>query len=367
MAADEEELKDRGREPTTRAPGRTSEAGRTAQGSYQQQGQQGQGQPYGQYGGWGWYYWPAYQTYQKPKPPRSSKPAIAGALMITAGLLTIIIGGFMGTFFLNIGPWNEDSFFNENNWESGIGGVQGHVIYQNASPVEGAVVTFVDTGQVAISNDTGFYRLIGLTSGWHDLKVEKEGHKTILQNVYINSQGNIGDYEWTDESTVDFQIQQGEGSLRIGTIHEENPDWEDFPLDRMVTMAYACIGVSMIFGAITVIGGYMAFKRTHFPFVVVSAILGIISMASIFCIIALIILFLCYNEFDAKKAKKGGRKGKRSGRGGGSGGHIGNPAGGFSNQGGPGPGPQGQYRMANHDPIQYGQRPHYIPQGPRTY
>ena len=330
--------------------------------------QQGQGHQYqqGQYGSWGWYYWPAYQGYQKPKPRRSSKPAIAGALLVTAGLLAIVMGGLFGTMFFTFG---ESGMFDSENWEDGVGGVQGYVIYQNASPVVGATITVVDSGQVAISNDTGYYRLIGAPSGWQDLKVEKEGYKTILQSVYIKNQGTWAEYDWGDESTADFQLQEGVGTIRIGPTHDVDDDWERKGMKAMENMVYVCMGTTIIFGAIAVIGGYLAFHRRHFPVVMVSSIFGMLSLGfgigSILSIVALIVLLLSHNEFDVKKGSSGKirKKGKRKGRGGsGRNRHVGQPVGGID---GNAPTTRGPYSMAYYN--QYYQQPVYSQQGPRTY
>jgi len=329
---------------------------------YQQVSRQHQSQQ-DQHGNWGWYYWPAYQGYQKPKPRKSSKPAIAGALLVTAGLLAIVFGGLVGSLFFSF----DNSFpFDDADWEDGIGGVQGYIIYQNASPVVGATITVVDSGLIAISNDTGYYRLIGAPSGWHDLKVAKEGYKTILQNVYIKTQGGWGEYDWDDETTVDFQVQEGLGTIRLGPTHDVDDDWERRGMKAMENMVYVCMGTTIIFGSIAVIGGYFAFQRRHFPVVMISSIFGILSIgfgiSAILSIIALIVLLLSHNEFDVKKGKKR-KKSKRKGRSGGRDRHVGHPVGGIDS--GNSPTTRGPYNMAYYN--QYYQHPAHTQNGPRTY
>jgi hypothetical protein len=272
--------------------------------------------------GWGWYYTP--YTAQKAKPPkkkRSSKPAVAGALLIVAGLLSIIVGGLIGTMFLNGGPFEGMEDWDKGS-SDGYGQVAGQVIYQNLTPVENAKISVVGTNQVGYSNATGHYRILYVPDGWHDLKVEKTGYVTIVQSVDVTE-----GYGWTgipdldDSTNVDFQLQPGAGEMRIGEPHgdtddDTHRDWDgDSGMGFLRSIGTFCLATTIIFGAITVIGGFLALQRRHFPFVVLSAFFGIMAIGAgigaILSVVALFILLLSGDEFDRKKKRRGRKKRKK--------------------------------------------------------
>ena len=269
------------------------------------------------------YYYPTYPTTLPPRKGRSSKPDAVGALLVIAGVLSIIMGLTAGLFFVGIGGF----MTNMDNMMGDTGDVSGHVIAQNSTPLEGATLTVVDSGQQVISNPTGYYRIVGVDTGWHDIRIEKQGYRTIIQSVNVlpssNSNMDYGNFddghsEHEDSTVVDFQLQPGTDTYRVGGQHKGdwNTPWGDWSNSWSGVFIGVCSLLMMLFGFLTLIGGFFAFRRKHLPVVFMGAVFGIISigffLGIILSILALIILFLCMDEFNGHKKGSEGGKAKKA-------------------------------------------------------
>lgn len=260
-----------------------------------------------------WYYSPKECC---PKPHRSSKPGVAGTLLIIAGVLAIVLGSLMGSFSVGVGPmWNMmDNGANSANNE--LVNVQGQVIFMNSTPAVGANITIVDLGIMASTNSTGQFKILNVKVGWHDLKVELPGYKAIIQSVEV-TKGMMGmnqghNMVWNDYVAVDFQLQPGSGEVRIGDAHEQGPlssDWETNGKPFMQNFGAICLVASVIAGAFMITGGYYAIKRTKLPLVVVGSVFAMV-FCSILGIIAIILVLMSTNEFDRKHKHKEDDDGK---------------------------------------------------------
>ena len=272
------------------------------------------------------YYYPTYPTTMPARKGRSSKPDAVGALLVIAGVLSIIMGLFAGIIFLGVGSFVTDM---GGDMMADTGDVSGHVIAQNMTPLEGATLTVVDSGQQVISNETGYFRIVSVDTGWHDIRVEKQGYRTIIQSVKVEP-SNYGGYtdhdshwdesysEHEDSTVVDFQLQPGTDTYRVGSHHTGDwpGAWNDWANGWGGFMAAVCSLLMMLFGFLTVIGGFFAFRRKHLPVVFMGAVFGIISigffLGIILSILALIILFLCMDEFNGHKKEGSGGKAKKT-------------------------------------------------------
>lgn len=254
-----------------------------------------------------WYYSPRDYS---PKPHRSSKPGIAGTLLIIAGIMSIILGASMGAFSLGVGPmWSMmDNGANNNN---DLGTIQGSVIYMNSTPVQGANITIVDLGLMASTNASGQYRILNVAVGWHDIRVELPGYKSVIQSVDVTkgmmNMGNGGhDMQWQGYVTVDFQLQPGAGEIRYGDAHEPGPDASDWDTNGkafMQNLGAICFFTGVLGGVFMFIGGVFAIKRRKLPWVITGCVFALI-FSSILGIIAIILVLMSTNEFDRKKKRE---------------------------------------------------------------
>jgi len=264
--------------------------------------------PPGYYPPWGGWYGPPPQAWgPAPQPRRSGKPKIVGILLIFSGVLSIIMGGFFGAMMVNIVPWMDD--WNTNS--SGFGEINGQVIYMNSTPAAGVNVTVVDLSLAASTNETGHYRILNVATGWHDLKVEMPGYKTLVKSVYVyitdtNMMGvNL------NLSKADFQLQPGSGEQRLGETH--TPGSKSVPMDEnaqgiLRSMGVVCLVVGLVLGSLAILGGYFALRTEKLGIVALGALCGILSfgfaIGSGLSVIALILLLLSTDEFERAKKEK---------------------------------------------------------------
>jgi hypothetical protein len=266
---------------------------------------------YPPYGGW---YAPPPQAYG-PAPPsrRSGKPKIVGILLIFSGVLSIIMGGFFGAMMYNIVPWmNEWS-----NNSSGTGEIDGIVIFMNSTPAAGVNVTVMDLGLMATTNETGDFRILDVANGWHDLKIEMPGYKTLVKGVYVNIMNAAGTSmsgTSNEPTEADFQLQPGSGEQRLGEVH--TPGSKTIPMDATAqsilrSMGAVCLVAGIVMGSFAILGGYFALRTERLGMVALGSICGLLSfgfaIGSVLALIALILLLLSTDEFErAKKEREAG-------------------------------------------------------------
>jgi len=262
---------------------------------------------YPPYAGW---YAPPPQAYGTATPSRrSSKPRIIGILLTLSGVLSIIMGVFMGAMLTNVVPWMTEW---ENN-TSGMGEIDGQVIFMNNSPAAGANVTVVDLDLMASTNETGHYRILSVENGWHDIKVEMPGYKTFVKSVYVkilDAAGTSASSSGQGVTKADFQLQPGDGEKRLGDAR--TPGSKTGPMDEnarriIQSMGSVCAVVGLLLGSFALLGGYFAFRAERLGIVALGTLCGILSIGfaigSGLAVIALILLLLSTDEFD-KNAKR---------------------------------------------------------------
>jgi len=262
--------------------------------------------PPGYYPPWGgWYAQPPQAWAPAPQPRRSGKPKIVGILLMFSGVLSIIMGVFMGAMMINVVPWMEEW----SNNTTGYGDIEGQIIYMNSAPAAGVNVTVVDLSLMATTNETGHYRILNVENGWHDLKVESPGYKTLIKSVYVMISDSMGISK--NISKADFQLQPGSGEQRLGEARM--PGSKTGPMDPNAqelirSMGAVCMVVGIVLGAFALLGGYFALKTEKLGIVVLGALCGILSfgfaIGSGLAVIALILLLLSTDEFERAKKEK---------------------------------------------------------------
>jgi hypothetical protein len=187
----------------------------------------------------------------------------------------------------------------------------------NNTPVAGANVTVVDLGLMASTNETGYYRVLNVENGWHDIKIEMPGYKTLVKSVYVKamevsgtSSGGQGD----GATNADFQLQPGDGEQRLGEAR--TPGSKTGPMDdntrRMVQSFGAVCGVvGVVLGLFSILGGYYAFRAERLGVVAIGTLCGILSfgfiIGSVLSVIALILLLLSTDDFERKEKREPAR------------------------------------------------------------
>lgn len=253
-------------------------------------------------GGW---YAPPQGWGPAPQPRRSGKPKIVGILLMFSGVLSMIMGVFFGAMMINVVPWMED--WSDNS--SGYGDIEGQVIYMNSTPVAGVNVTVVDLDLMASTNETGHYRILNVANGWHDLKVEAPGYKTLVKSVYVKISDATG--TTTTITKADFQLQPGSGVVPPQDPH--TPGSKTGPMDKNAqemirSMGAVCMVLGVVLGSFAILGGYFAFRTEKLGIVALGTLCGILSfgfaIGSGLAVIALILLLLCTDEFERAKKEK---------------------------------------------------------------
>lgn len=235
-----------------------------------------------------------YHYYYEPPrhvKKRSSKPAIAGALLIINALIAIVIAGLL----ISVG-WMFSS--SDGSFEffgmSETGDITGTVVYENGTPVEGATISIVGESLTTQTNENGGYTLSDVPTGNQKVIVEKDGYNTIIYKAFIEPSGSRWD---PDNKTMesgndfDFTLSEGNQTLERGSY----PPW-----DLIMNFLYVCAALILIFAIITLIGGVYAIKRRHFGIALTGAILGVLT-GGILALIALFILLIAKEEFNGQE------------------------------------------------------------------
>jgi hypothetical protein len=251
-----------------------------------------QGQPYPPYGRqpydvhYHYYYEPP-----KAKPGKSSKPTIAGALLIIHGITAIILAGLLiwaGMFVADMEEGGDFFGFGDE------GDVTGIITYQNGTPAEGVTVSVVDTEITTQTDSEGRYNLFNVPTGNQKILVEKDGYNTIEFKTFVNP-SNPDDSQRSNrnqDNEHDFTLTLGNETLERGAYA---------PLEFIGTFMYVCGAIIIITSIISIIGGIYALKRQHYGFAVAAAVAGVVSLG-ILALIALFILIISKDEFKKQDA-----------------------------------------------------------------
>jgi hypothetical protein len=224
---------------------------------------------------------------------RSSKPGIAGALMILTAILGIISAVLLISGSVFVGGMGEGfEFFGDD----GKGDINGTITFLNGTPVENATISIVGEPLSTQTDDEGNYIIYNVPSGNHEIKIEKEGYNTIIYKTFIGPsdfkfEQNHDNRNSDSENEFDFVLTPGSEELERGTYP---------PFQLLGGFMVICGIVIIILSIVTIFGGYYALQRRKFGFVIAGAILGLFTgIGIIFALIAIFILVLSRDEFRA--------------------------------------------------------------------
>lgn len=234
--------------------------------------------------------------YEPPKmiKPRSSKPTIAGILLLIHGIFNIaliLLLIFAGVFVSDLGSGFE--LFGE----EGTGDITGTVTFLNGSPVENATISVVDTQFITTTDENGDYLIYNVPTGNQKIMVEKEGYNTIILKAFVEPENmnmqtdQNGDTD-QNKNEHDFVLTEGDEILERGSYP---------PFEFIRNILLVCAAVLIVLSIFSLIGAYAAFKRENFKLAIGGAIAGVFSLG-LFALIALFILLLAKDEF--KKSQK---------------------------------------------------------------
>jgi hypothetical protein len=234
--------------------------------------------------------------YEPPKmiKPRSSKPTIAGVLLLIHGIFNIaliLLLIFAGVFVSDLGSGFE--FFGE----EGTGDITGTVTFLNGTSVENATISIVDTQFITTTDENGNYLIYNVPTGNQKIMVEFEGYNTIILKAFVEPENmdmqthQNGDTD-QNKNEHDFVLTEGDDILERGSYP---------PFEFIRNILLVCAAVLIVLSIFSLIGAYAAFKRENFKLAIGGAIAGVLSLG-LFALIALFILLLAKDEF--KKSQK---------------------------------------------------------------
>ena len=241
---------------------------------------------------------------------KSSKPVIAGSLLFIVGIIGIIFSGIViggGLIMDSIEDIPFQGF--------SVTSMDGTIIDSSGNPVSDVTITLVGSHLETRTNENGSYRIQGIPSGYHQIRIEKEGYNTVVYNTYIISgndfSGFMGENEQikndpliNDDGTYDFQISQGNETYEYGS---ETPPHQLF-FEKFGGWISGFGVITLFCSILSIVGGYFSLMRKNHIFVILCSIAAIFSfgffIGSLLAIIALIIVILSSNEFEEKPLRR---------------------------------------------------------------
>ena len=204
--------------------------------------------------------------------PHSSKPMIAGILLLIIFILGIIMSAAIFFAFDFMGDADIKGTF------------EGEVVDINGNPLEGVTVSVVGYPEIYdVTDEKGKFSLSNITTGEQTLKLTKEGYKTVNMKVFV--------LPWSF-SIEKFVMKEGSGEVSQESL-----------IIKIFDFAPLLSSVILISSIIAAIGGIAALLKKHFIIAAIGSIFGII--AGLFTIIgiplgiaAIILLLLSKEEFE---------------------------------------------------------------------
>ena len=228
-------------------------------------------------------------VYGPPRSMPSNKPLLAGTILIVAGAISILIGAVLLAASFNI--FGEDPVPDEYvNIHGTVEGVDGQGI-PNAS------IRVIDQNLRTTADSEGRYVITGVRVGHLRISAEKEGYITTVRRITF-WEGSTVDTAPV-EHQIDFTLNEGEGTQRIGE-YDEDPHGPE--------VGFICSAYMILTAIPTVVGGFFALKRRNFPVVLVGGVFGVLSfgffISSVLALVALIIAAMCRDEFGAREPER---------------------------------------------------------------
>jgi hypothetical protein len=244
--------------------------------------------------------------HQSIKKNESSKPVIAGSLLLIIG----IIGILFSTFVIG-GGFALDAFEDIPFQGFTVTHIEGVIQDSYGYPIENVSISIVDSHLQTKTDENGSYQILGIPSGYHQLIIEKNGYNTLVYNTYIISNTDSNEFMKMedknndnpliiDNEQFDFQLSFGSETFEYGS--ETPPHTQIFAQFGGLISGVGVI--TLICSILAILGGYFAIIRKKYVLVVLCSIAAIFSfgffIGSLLAIIALIIIIISSNEFDNK-------------------------------------------------------------------
>lgn len=245
--------------------------------------------------------------HQSAKKNESSKPVIAGSLLLIIGIIGIIFSTFVigGGFAL-------DAFEDIPFQGFTITHIEGVIQDSNSNPIDNVSISLVDSHLQTMTDKNGSYQILGIPSGYHKLIIQKNGYNTLIYNTYIISNTDSNEFMKMEDNSNDnplvidneqfnFQLSIGSETFEYGS---ENPPHKEI-FEQFGGLISGVGIITLICSLLAIIGGYFAINRKKYVIVVLCSIAAIFSfgffIGSLLAIIALIIIIISSNEFDNKE------------------------------------------------------------------
>jgi hypothetical protein len=224
---------------------------------------------------------------------RTSKPSIAGALLIITAIIGFIFAGFAGVAAAVFGDIEGMIGFFSGQDEVDI---YGTITVENGTPVENVTVFIIDEEIISHTDENGWYLLGNVPIGNQRIQVEKEGYNTIIYKSFVEPSNNTdsSDFDFGGHSNneYNFVLEPGDSTIQKGSYTE---------LSWLGPLLIVCAVIGFILAFLTLIGGIFSIKRKNLGLVITGAIAGIFTLGfglgSILSIIALFIIILSRKEF----------------------------------------------------------------------
>ncbi len=202
------------------------------------------------------------------KKEKTSKPMIAGTLLV----IVFVTGILLGSFIL----LSQESIF------KGYGEYKAKVFDEEGKPLQG-VKAYLDNKTV-VSDKEGIIHFSNVSAGKHILWLYKEGYKSMKIKVLV--------LPWRNFLTDKFKMEKGNGTI----------ERKSFLYTASLFLPYLAFGI-IIVSIPALIGAIFCFLRKQALIALICSIFGIFSIGpffigSILSIVALALIVLSRDEFS---------------------------------------------------------------------
>jgi len=216
--------------------------------------------------------------YPQPQKKSSSRPTIAGILLILAALFGVVTA----VAFIYI-----SSVYDEGGILEPDAVIEGEVVYAaNDTAVANVLVKIEDSEEQNYTDSEGRFRFDELATGKYTIFVNKTGYKSVYKDVYIT--------EPDEKLKITIELEEGEGEIR-----DEETDISSLWTKNLFL---TCGVLILVFSLFAFIGGIFAFKRNNYWLALLGSVFGMFALGAgigfVFSLIALFMLLLSRNEFD---------------------------------------------------------------------
>jgi len=236
-----------------------------------------------------------YPPYGYLQPPQTSKPKIAGILMIVSALVIIAYSGYLMT--LDSDDLADAMELSLSSSAAAEVDVSGTVYNQNSTPIQNVKLT-INLEDSIISDTTdadGKFTLRDVPTGRHIIIISADNYTTINHKMYVEQK----EYRNYEDYDLSFEMQEGTGAVDTGDY-----DSEFVQMIGMVLMI--CASLMIVFSILIIVAAVFVIKRKMYMFGIAGCVIGIIFgfnaffIGTILCIIALVLIIKSKGEFQKK-------------------------------------------------------------------